>query len=247
MLSEKEINNELYHSLGERWYLAKDDPVALLRAEADFRNPWILSTLRNHFTDSSRKILDIACGAGFLTNYLATYRYETTGVDLSSESLDVARQYDTSGAVSYREADALSLPFASETFDAVCLMDFLEHTDRPGDAIIEAARVLKPKGLLFFHTFNRNFISWLIVIKGMEWFVKNTPRNLHVLPLFIKPREMKKYLSKAGLKTKEIYGSRPCLDGAFFNLLRTGAVPDSFSFVRTPSLIMGYSGVAVKA
>jgi 2-polyprenyl-6-hydroxyphenyl methylase / 3-demethylubiquinone-9 3-methyltransferase len=45
-------------------------------------------------------------------------------------------------------------------------------------------RVLAPSGLFFFHTFNRNWIANLIVIKGVELFVKNTPEDLHVLRLF---------------------------------------------------------------
>lgn len=246
MWSEKTVNNELYHSLGERWYAANDDPVALLRAEAKFRNPWALSTLQHYVGRADRTVLDIGCGAGFLTNFLAPRGYRVTGVDLSRESLDVARRHDKDGLVDYREADALNLPFNNGSFDAVFLMDFLEHTEAPAQAILEASRVLKPRGLLFFHTFNRNFLSWLVVIKGMEWFVKNTPKNLHVLPLFIKPRELDQYLTHAGVKIHEIFGSRPRLDRAFMKLILTGIVSDSFAFVRTSSLPMGYTGFAVK-
>ena len=54
----------------------------------------------------------------------------------------------------------------------------------------EMARVLRPGGLLFFHTFNRSWLAWLVVIKGVEWFVRNTPKDMHVLHLFLKPSEV---------------------------------------------------------
>ena len=59
--------------------------------------------------------------------------------------------------------------------------------------IQEAGRLLKPGGLFFFHMFNRNFLSWLIVIKGVEWCVPNTPKNMHLYSHFIKPYELKEW------------------------------------------------------
>jgi len=69
------VNNEIYHHYGNRWYEAKDDPVALLRAESKFKNPWIKGILQNKvipfFSSEPAAILDVGCGAGFLTNYLS--------------------------------------------------------------------------------------------------------------------------------------------------------------------------------
>src|SRR5690606_2421000 len=47
-LNARPVNNALYDTLGERWYTAQDDPVALLRAESRLRNPWVIQTLRTH-------------------------------------------------------------------------------------------------------------------------------------------------------------------------------------------------------
>jgi 2-polyprenyl-6-hydroxyphenyl methylase/3-demethylubiquinone-9 3-methyltransferase len=65
------VNNDIYHDLGERWYNAQDDPVALLRAESRLRNPWIAEELRVRFSGRALRIFDIGCGGGFLSNYLA--------------------------------------------------------------------------------------------------------------------------------------------------------------------------------
>jgi 2-polyprenyl-6-hydroxyphenyl methylase/3-demethylubiquinone-9 3-methyltransferase len=241
------INDAFYEHLGDRWYEAQDDPVALLRAEGRLKNPWVAERLARRFPGRACRVLDIGCGAGFLANGLALAGHAVQGVDLSPGSLAVARGRDASGRAAYRVADAYRLPFRDGAFDAVSSMDFLEHVDRPGDAVAEAARVLRPGGLFFFHTFNRNLLAWLVVIKGLEWFVRNTPDRMHVLRLFIKPKEMAAYCRAAGLDAEEWTGLRPEPERrAFWRMLRTGRVPEDFSFRFTRSLAIAYLGMAVK-
>jgi 2-polyprenyl-6-hydroxyphenyl methylase/3-demethylubiquinone-9 3-methyltransferase len=241
------VNNDVYDTLGERWYEAQDDPVALLRAESAHRAPWIIETIERRSGVDRPQVLDLGCGAGFLTNRLARRRYRVTGLDASKASLDVAARRDDTCSVRYVLGDARSVPSRDESFDVVCAMDFLEHVDDPARVIAEASRVLRPNGLFFFHTFNRTLLAWLVVIKGVEWFVKNTPRDLHVLSLFLPPGEVKAACSASGLEVFELKGSRPVLSKAFFELLFTGIVPKDFAFCFTPSTMIAYSGVALKA
>ncbi|MET0793183.1 MAG: bifunctional 2-polyprenyl-6-hydroxyphenol methylase/3-demethylubiquinol 3-O-methyltransferase UbiG [Polyangiaceae bacterium] len=240
------VNNDIYHSLGERWYRASDDPIALLRAESRLRNPWIAGTLARAEQGRACRVLDVGCGGGFLSNSLAAAGHEVTGVDASQDALNVAALHDSSGSVRYRMGNALQLPYDAGSFDAVCAMDFLEHVEEPRQVIAEAARVLKPSGLFFFHTFNRNFMAWLIVIKGVEWFVKNTPKDLHLLRLFLKPAEVRAACAEHGLGELELRGVRPQFGLAFWRMLMTGSVPDEFGFKFTKSTRLGYSGVARK-
>ncbi len=241
------VNNELYHALGERWYHAKDDPVALLRAEKKLLVPWAIEAIAKHNTNSSSKVLDVGCGAGFFSNPLSSIGHNVTAFDISKESLEIARQYDKTKRVNYLLADAYDFPFSDKTFDVVCAMDFLEHVDRPEVVISEISRVLRPNGIFFFSTFSQNWLAWLIVIKGVEWFVKNTPKNLHVLDLFIKPSKLQQILSTHNLTVEQILGIRPCFfTKAFFQMLLTKVVPDTFSFTFTKSLLIGYGGMAVK-
>jgi 2-polyprenyl-6-hydroxyphenyl methylase/3-demethylubiquinone-9 3-methyltransferase len=243
----EQVNNEIYHQLGERWYTAKDDPVALLRAESRARNPWIIQNIRLNFSSGRVKALDIGCGAGFLSNALAEAGYEVVGVDASEQSLRVAKRYDATGSVQYQLGDANHLPYENESFQVVCAMDFLEHVEQPGHVIAEAARVLVPGGLFFFHTFNRNFLSWIIGIKGVEWFVKNTPSNLHLYRLFIKPAELRQFCEQSGMRIVALQGSAPVItQGAFWKMLMTGKVDDSFQFKFTRSMLLGYIGIATK-
>jgi len=245
--AEPLVNNAIYSQLGERWYSATDDPIALLRAESRLRNPWIAQEMTKALGVRSCRVLDVGCGGGFLSNHLGALGHRVTGLDASAEALGVARQHDRSGSVRYEQGDALHLPFADASFDVVCAMDFLEHVEDSSRVIAEAARVLAPSGLFFFHTFNRNFLSWLIVIKGVEWFVRNTPKDLHVLRLFLKPEEVHAACLRHRLGTPELRGVRPAFGAAFWRMLVTRTVSEDFRFLFTPSTRLGYSGVARRA
>ncbi|MFZ3229712.1 MAG: bifunctional 2-polyprenyl-6-hydroxyphenol methylase/3-demethylubiquinol 3-O-methyltransferase UbiG [Pseudobdellovibrio sp.] len=243
----EKVNNDIYNTYGDRWYSADDDPVALLRAESKTKSPWIILKIKEHgLLESTTKVLDVGCGAGFLSNELAKNKLQVTGVDLSEESLKVAAKHDDTKTVHYQSADAYQLPFANESFDVLTAMDFLEHVERPGEVVKEFSRVLKPNGLFIFHTFNRNPIAYLVIIKVVEWVVKNTPKNLHVLHLFIKPAELKIYCFQANMTPKEMVGIKPIFSTIPIKNLFTGIVPKSLRFELTKSLLLSYMGFAVK-
>jgi 2-polyprenyl-6-hydroxyphenyl methylase / 3-demethylubiquinone-9 3-methyltransferase len=242
-----EIDNALYEDLGERWYSATDDPVALLRAEARLRTAWVLEALRAHFGRHPLAILDVACGAGFLANPLAEAGHDVTGIDLSPSSLEVARRHDPTASVTYLVQDAGALAFPDGHFDVVCMMDFLEHVEDRDLVLREASRVLRPGGWFLFHTFNRNPVSGLVALKGVEWFVRNTPRHMHVYRLFLKPEELEALCARHHLAVEDLRGVRPrILSRAFLRLLFTGRVGDDFQFLFTPSRLIAYCGRARK-
>ncbi len=219
---------------------ASNHPVALLRAENRLRNPWILRHLK-----SRCHIADLGCGAGFLTNALAQAGHQVTGVDLSKNSLEIAKKYDTTGSVTYIQADVTASPLPSRRFDVVCAMDLLEHVTQPQRVVSEAARLLKPGGLFFFHTFNRTFLSWLLVIKGVDWFIKNAPKNMHVYHLFIKPEELTQWCKAAGMNIQEMKGvGLNWGQWATWKMALTRNVSDQLEFCFNSSLKMGYSGFA---
>jgi len=240
------INNSFYDTLGPLWQTGENHPVAFLRAENKVRNPWILSVLQKRLQNEMR-FLDIGCGGGLLTNYLAENGVSyVEGIDLSQASLDQAKQVDATGRVIYRQANALCLPHKNATFDAVAAMDILEHVERPLELIQEAARVLKPGGLFFFHTFNRTFASWLTAIKGLEWCGSNAPKHIHIYRLFLHPDEVEHFLTLNNLQLLEMRGLKPVWrQKALWQLLLQRKVSSNFRFTFSPSLSTGYCGFAV--
>lgn len=240
------INNEFYDTLGTLWHSGSDHPAALLRAENKLRSPWIAAEISSRFPQKI-SVLDIGCGAGILANALAKEGHRVAGIDLSENSLKLARETDTTQKVDYRPANAYSLPFSDGSFDAACAMDVLEHVEEPQRLIAEAARVLKPGGLFFFHTFNRNPLSYFVIIKGVEWCVRNTPPNMHVYSLFIKPNELKRYCYLHNLHIKKLLGFRPKFFSLpFLKMILTRKVSESFQFKFSSNLSTGYCGIAEK-
>ena len=227
--------------------MAEDDPIALLRAESKIKNPWVAQIIRQELGDGPQKILDIGCGAGFLSNYLGEQGNEVFGLDMSKESLEIAKKHDFTRKVNYQYGDAYSLPFADQTFDVVCAMDFLEHVEEPQRVIEEASRVLKPGGVFFFHTFSKNFISYFVIIKLVEWFLPKTPKNLHLLRLFISPKELRQMCLKSGLNIRQLIGIRPKFASkAFWSSLISRKVVKDFAFTFTSSTFLSYIGHASK-
>lgn len=242
MANTSKVDNSIYEQYGDKWYTADDDPVALLRAENKIKTPWILERIKK-----TSKILDVGCGAGFLTNELALAGHDVSGVDLSGESLEVAKRFDKTASVKYQLADAYGLPFPDGSFDVVCALDFLEHVEDPQRAIAEFSRVLKPGGQFFFHTFSRNFLSWLVIIKLVEWLIPKTPKNMHVLHLFIKPNELKVFCLNHQMEVQELTGIKPVFSSIPISRIFSGRVPPEMRFELTRSLALSYMGMASKS
>lgn len=91
-----------------------------------------------------RSVLDIGCGTGHFTRWLAEQGFRATGVDISRSML--AEALRIGGAV-YVQADALELPFDEDQFDIAALITTLEFVADPQRALAEAARVAR-HGLL---------------------------------------------------------------------------------------------------
>ena len=190
----------------------------------------------------------MACGAGLISNLLATDGYEIHGIDQSASSIAVAKRHAPAGSnVSYQAGDAFALPYPDQSFDAVMLLDFLEHVEDPGRAILEASRVLKPGGTLIYYTFNRTLIAGLLAVKAVEFIARDCPKNFHLLRMFIKPVELKIMLKVASIDHQEFRGIRPLVfHKAFFASLLKRKVHKDFDFAFTSNLKLGYMGFGRK-
>jgi 2-polyprenyl-6-hydroxyphenyl methylase / 3-demethylubiquinone-9 3-methyltransferase len=240
------IDNEFYKNLGERWYSSTGDAVALLRLEGLAKTPWVLEQLRA--IPAGGHVLDVGCGGGDLVLELSRRGYRATGVDRADSIVEVGRARDREKRAEWLTGDAMSLPLMSESQDAVCIMDVLEHVEDPGRVLEECARVLKPGGSLLFHTFNRTALSWLFAAKGLDWFLKDSPKHIHDWRMFIKPRELEDRLRVLGFHDFTFQGIGPVVSSkAFLALVFTGRVHEDFKFQLTDSLAVGYLGSAIKS
>jgi 2-polyprenyl-6-hydroxyphenyl methylase/3-demethylubiquinone-9 3-methyltransferase len=241
------IDNEFYDELGARWHEGDAHAVALLRAETPVRLAYVLAALEIDGVKPGARVLDVGCGGGFLSNPLADAGFRVKGLDRSAPSLDAARARAVpGGGAVYAIGDALALDEPAASYDVVLMMDLLEHLDEPARAVAEAARVLKPGGSLFFHTFNRTPEAWLLAVKGIGFVTSEGPDNVHAYSMFITPAELEKAGRDAGLEVRDLRGIRPVLGAAFFRSLLRRRVHPGFAFTLTRATRVGYLGRFVK-
>jgi 2-polyprenyl-6-hydroxyphenyl methylase/3-demethylubiquinone-9 3-methyltransferase len=82
----------------------------------------------------------------------------------------------------------------------------LEHVPDPAQTIQACARLVKPGGLVFFSTLNRNPKSYLFAIIGAEYILKMLPKGTHDWGRFIKPSELSRMVRDAGLISRNLTG-----------------------------------------
>ncbi len=145
---------------------------------------------------AGRKVLDIGCGGGILSESLSKLGARVTGIDLSEDLIELARlharQQDLD--VEYRPISAERLAEESpEAFDVITCMEVLEHIPHP-QAVVEACtRLLKRGGNIFFSTINRNLKSLLFAIVGAEYIIRLLPRGSHTYFRLIRPDELRSW------------------------------------------------------
>src|SRR5439155_9595600 len=100
-------------------------------------------------------LVDLGCGAGLLAPHVAGKGYRHIGVDLVRSALEQAA---THGVVAVR-ADVTRLPLADGCADVVSAGELFEHVPDLGTAVREAARILRPGGLLVLDTLNDTALS----------------------------------------------------------------------------------------
>ena len=240
------IDNRYYDDIGDAWWQTRQGPVAGLHAMNPARAGYFEKALGPL---GGLRILDVGCGGGILAEELARRGADVTGIDMSVSSLAAANRHAALGpsrsSVRYAASDALALPFADASFDAIVSSDFLEHVPDLGRCVREMSRVLKPGGVLAFDTINRTFLAWVIVIGVMEVLVRRIPRHTHDRRLFVKPSELAAALSAAGLTLVETRGLTP-EGNPLANLVRVARGFD-LRFAVTRDEKVSYLGYATKA
>ncbi len=204
MLNADPAELEKFGDLAHRWW----DPNSEFKPLHDI-NPLRLDWIDNHVGLAGKRILDVGCGGGLLSEGMALHGAVVTGIDLSEKPLAVAKLHllESGQKVDYRkisvEALADEMPNA---FDAVTCLEMLEHVPNPSSVIASCARLVKPGGQVFFSTLNRNAKSYLFAVIGAEYVLQMLPKGTHDYAKFIKPSELARWSKMAQLEPAELIG-----------------------------------------
>ena len=193
-----------FGELAHRWW----DPNSEFKPLHEI-NPLRLDWIESVLPLAGKKVIDIGCGGGLLSEGMAARGAIVTGIDLSEKPLGVARLhlFESGLNVDYQliSAEAMAEAHPGE-FDAVTCLEMLEHVPDPGSIVAACARLVKPGGQVFFSTLNRNPKSYLFAVIGAEYILNLLPRGTHDYAKFIKPAELSRQCRNAGLAVEEIRG-----------------------------------------
>lgn len=195
---------EKFESIAENWW----DKTSEFKPLHDI-NPLRLNYIDERAPLSGKKVIDVGCGGGILSESMAQRGAEVTGIDMGEAPLAVARIHaEKSGVtVNYRHSTAEQM--AEENpgrYDVVTCLEMLEHVPDPSSVIEACSKLVKPGGHVFFSTINRNPKSFLFAIVGAEYILNMLPRGTHEFNKLIRPSELSAWARAADLNVKGLVG-----------------------------------------
>ena len=165
--------------------------------------------INTHCPLAGKRVLDVACGGGILSEAMAALGARVTGIDAGRAPLTVARlhleesgwqiKYELATAEEYADANA-------DRFDVVTCLELLEHVPQPSSVVAACQKLVKPGGDVFFATLNRNLKSFLFAIIGAEYILKLVRKGTHTYRKFVKPAELENWGSACDLKLRDLTG-----------------------------------------
>ncbi|MGP1947297.1 MAG: bifunctional 2-polyprenyl-6-hydroxyphenol methylase/3-demethylubiquinol 3-O-methyltransferase UbiG [Arsenophonus sp. NC-PG7-MAG3] len=198
-----EINK--FSSVSSRWWDETSEFQILHRI-----NPLRLNYILQHANGVfGKKVLDIGCGGGILSESMTKEGALVTGIDMSSELLQVAKLHALENNMKIKYLQITAESYAEkrpQTYDIVTCMEMLEHVPDPESVVQSCAKLVKPGGDVFFSTINRNKKAWLLAIIAAEHILKIVPKGTHDIKKFIKPSELLSWIDKTSLQEQHIIG-----------------------------------------
>ena len=193
-----------FEALATRWW----DTNSEFKPLHDI-NPLRLRYIDEQAAIPGKKILDVGCGGGILSESMARMGASVTGIDMGKAPLSVAKLHalESGLEIDYQHITVEQLAAQQAgTYDIVTCMELLEHVPDPASVICACARLVKPGGAVFFSTINRNAKAWLLAVVGAEYILNMLPKGTHDYNKFIKPSELDRSARQCELHVHDIIG-----------------------------------------
>ena len=195
-----------FATLAHQWW----DPASAMFGPLHKMNPlrleWIEGT---GGALAGKRVVDVGCGGGILTEAMAARGAETLGIDLGDKALGVARLHklESGSAAEYKlvaaEALAVEMPGA---FDIVTCMEMLEHVPDPASIVAACATLARPGGVVVVSTISRNLKAYALAVVAAEYVLGLLPKGTHDYAKFRTPAEVASYARAAGLESLAVTG-----------------------------------------
>ena len=212
---------EKFNNLASEWW-SNTGAFATLHEINPLRLNWIEENVKRSYQShdpsksaetglAGKKVLDVGCGGGILSESMARRGADVTGVDLGTENLKAAALHaEQSGLEDTLRYQHIPVETLAQThagqFDVVSCMEMLEHVPDPSSIVQACFDLLAPGGVCVLSTINRNPKSYLFAIVGAEYVLRLLDRGTHDYAKFITPAELDKMAGNAGFVRKDIIG-----------------------------------------
>ena len=204
MINSDAAELDKFSALANKWW----DPNSEFKPLHDI-NPLRLDFIDHAASLNGKTVLDVGCGGGILAESMVTRGAQVTGIDLAQKSLKIATLHGLESGIQidYQCISVEDMAAAHPAqFDVVTCMEMLEHVPDPASVVRACAALVKPDGMVFFSTLNRNFKSFLYAIVGAEYILNLLPRGTHTWNKFITPAELLRHARSVGLDAEKLVG-----------------------------------------
>lgn len=201
-IDEREVSK--FDELAQRWW----DAGSEFKPLHDI-NPLRVGYIGERAQLDGRRILDVGCGGGILSEALAREGATVTGIDAAPAPIEVAKLHRIESGLDIDYQLATVEEYAASgpgQFDIITCLEMLEHVPDPGSVIRTCRSLLKDDGHLFLSTINRNPKSYLFAVVGAEYILKLLPRGTHDYDKLIRPSELAAWCRDAGLQVLDFTG-----------------------------------------
>ena len=203
-VDHEEVNK--FAALAARWW----DRNSEFKPLHDI-NPLRLNYIKEQCggTLEGKRILDVGCGGGILSESLALEGATVVGIDLAEAGLEVAKLHllESGLDIDYQSISAEDLAEKeTESFDVIACLEMLEHVPDPSLVIEACSKLAKPQGKVFFSTINRNPKSYFFAIVGAEYVLNLLPKGTHNYEKFIRPSEIDGWARTCDLSISSMIG-----------------------------------------
>ena len=206
-MSERNVDTaELnkFDELAQKWW----------DTESEFKPLHAINPLRvGYITDRvnlpGKRVLDVGCGGGILTESLAAQGATVMGIDAAEAPISVAKlhRHESNIQVEYALTTIEELEATSpEPFDVITCLEMLEHVPDPGSVIASCRKLLKNDGHPLLSTINRNPKSYLFAVVGAEYILNMVPKGTHNYDKLIRPAELAGFCRSADLRVEDLTG-----------------------------------------
>lgn len=201
------LNQSVFHDHAKDWW-NPEGTFKPLHMFHPLRMDFIVSHIKDHFEKDTLKdlnILDVGCGGGLICESLARLGVRVTGVDLSEEAIQVAKDHAKEGDldIAYKVS---SLSDIQEKFDVVIASEVIEHVEDQKSFVHDMANHLNPGGCFVITTLNRTLKSKILGIWAAEYILKWAPVGAHDHDFFVRPSELFKMCQESSLSLTQLSG-----------------------------------------